>query len=58
VNNARSIEWKAEKHIKREDVCIHLKQIVRATILRGKISDIISVSEVLALLERVKFRVN
>ena len=58
VNNARSIEWKAEKHIKREDVCPQLKQIIRGTILRGKVSEIITVDEVMTLLERVKFLVN
>jgi hypothetical protein len=57
VDSERSCYWKAEKHLKREDVCHHLKMIIRGTILRGKISDVISVSEVMSLLDKVKFRV-
>ena len=58
VNNARSIEWKAEKHVRRDDVCPQLKMLLRGTILRGKLSDMISVDDMMCLLERVKFRVN
>jgi hypothetical protein len=58
VNNSRSIECKAEKHIKRENVCPHMKQILRGTILRGRLSEIITVDEVMTLLEKVKFLVN
>ena len=58
VNNARSIEWKAEKHVKRDDVCPQLKMLLRGTTLRGKLSDMISVDDIICLLERIKFRVN
>ena len=58
VNNTRSIEWKAEKHVKRDDVCPQLKMLLRGTILRGKLSDMISVDDMMCLLERIKFRVN
>ncbi len=58
VNNARSIEGKPEKHVRRDDVCTQRKMLLRGTILRGKLSDMISLEDMMCLLERDKFRVN
>jgi hypothetical protein len=38
VNSEREGLLKAEKHVKSEKVCPHLKTILRGTLLRGRVS--------------------
>ena len=53
VNSERESITKAQKHLERNGVCDHLKAIIRGTLLRGRIIEMISLDEILEHLKKV-----
>lgn len=47
---------KASKHCEKAGVCMHLKTLIRGTILKARISEMLSLDEIIDLLSKVSFR--
>jgi hypothetical protein len=56
INSERGGMGKATKHVDEKYVCRHLKQIIRGTLLCGRLEDMLSLDEIIKLLEQVSFR--
>ena len=46
----------AEKHLEKAGVCNNLKAIIRGTMKKGRINEMISLDEIIELLKKVQFR--
>jgi hypothetical protein len=56
VATERGSLQKAEKHLDQRETCKHLKALVRGTILRGRVQDMLNMDQIAHLLQQVQFR--
>ena len=56
INSERGSLQKAKEHCDQKDVCKFVKQIVRGTLLCGRLEDMLSLDQIIKLLMQAKFR--
>jgi serine/threonine protein kinase len=56
VNTERETLTKAEGHLKERDTCKHVKTLLKGTLLRGRMEDMLSLDQIIKLLEVAYFK--